>query len=152
MALGKPGSRAMASGPWPMPRNGARWTIFAPHTFPRYLLRLERAARRPQGPRIDDFGKLHRAGAQPIPNPNGKPKPERRSPETAPHLCENRQGRVLARMRSHFIFTLYYTSSTLPTLGTENYSVLQFTPTGYFGLNGFLETAKTLCTCEMFTQ
>ena len=25
-------------------------------------------------------------------------------------------------------------------------------PTDYFGLNGFLETAKTLCTCEMFTQ
>ena len=43
-----------------------------------------------------------------------------------------------------------YTRDTVT--GTENYSVLQSTPTGYFGLNGFLETAKTLCTCEMFTQ
>ena len=30
------------------------------HAFPGYLLRLERAARRPQGPRISDFGKLGR--------------------------------------------------------------------------------------------
>ncbi len=35
---------------------------------------------------------------------------------------------------------------------TDVYYTLLQAPTGYFGLNGFLETAKTLCTCEMFTQ
>ena len=33
------------------------------------------------------------------------------------------------------------------------YNYIVYTsPSDYFGLNGFLATAKTLCTCDMFTQ
>ena len=50
----------LVSGLLPMLIKNARWIIFAMHAFPGYLLRLDRAARRPQGSRISDFGKLGR--------------------------------------------------------------------------------------------
>ena len=41
--------------------------------------------------------------------------------------------------------------SILYILRVYNY-IVYTSPSDYFGLNGFLATAKTLCTCDMFTQ
>jgi len=58
--FGGPCSRGMAGGPMADAKGErARWIILAMHTFPGYLLRLKRAARRAQGPRSCHCSKLH---------------------------------------------------------------------------------------------